>query len=78
MFSTSNNAFDSSVTPLATVEVDITEANQVITLKVEIPRTENEGDIYMHFVKYQKEETMEYNFLAQFAYNNAFGYEEEN
>ena len=78
MFSTSKNAFDTSVTPLASVEVDITQANQILVLKVDIPRSANEGDIYMHFVKYQKEETMEYNFFAQFAYNNAFGYDEEN
>ncbi len=77
MFSTSTNAFDTSVTPLASAVVDIQEAGQVILLKLEIPRSENEGDIYMHFVKNEKEAGMEYNVFAQFAYNNAFGYVEE-
>ena len=77
MFSTSTDAFDATVTPLASAVVDIQGAGQVILLKLEIPRTENDGDIYMHFVKTVKETGMEYNVFAQFAYNNAFGYQEE-
>ena len=77
MFSTSTDAFSKDVEPLASVEVNITEAGQVLLLKVEIPRSENEGTIYMHFVKTEKESGMEYNMFAQFAYNNAFGYVEE-
>lgn len=77
VFSSSTNAFDASVTPLASAVVDIKEAGQVVLLKLEIPRAENEGDIYMHFVKNVKEVGMEYNVFAQFAYNNAFGYQDE-
>ena len=77
MFSSSNDAFDTTVTPLASAVVDIQEAGQIILLKLEIPRAENEGDIYMHFVKTTKEAGQEYNVFVQFAYNNIFGYEEE-
>ena len=77
MFSSSTDAFDTTVTPLASEVVDIQEAGQIILLKLEIPRAENEGDIYMHFVKTTKEAGQEYNVFAQFAYNNIFGYEEE-
>ena len=76
MFSTSTDAFDSSVTPLDYEVVEIDEAGEVILLKLELPRSENEGDIYMHFVKNVKEGGMEYNMFVQFAYNNIFGYEE--
>ncbi len=77
MFSSSTDAFDSTVTPLASAVVDVKEAGEVILLKLEIPRAADEGDIYMHFVKTVKETGMEYNVFAQFAYNNIFGYQDE-
>ncbi len=77
MVSNSTDAFNASATVLDAEVVDITEAGQVILLKLDLPRSADEGDLYMHFVKYEKETGMEYNMFAQFAYNNAFGYVEE-
>lgn len=77
MFTSSKNAFDDSVTVLGSEVVDINAAGQIILLKINIQRSADEGDIYMHFVKYAKESGQEYNMFVQFAYNNIFGYEEE-
>lgn len=77
MFTSSKNAFDESVAVLGSEVVDINAAGQIILLKIEIQRSADEGDIYMHFVKYAKESGQEYNLFTQFAYNNIFGYEEE-
>ena len=76
MFSNSKDAFDENATVLASEVVNIEAAGQIILLKLEIPRSENEGDIYLHYVKTVKESGQEYNVFAQFAYNNIFGYEE--
>lgn len=76
MFSNSKDAFDENATILASEVVNIDAAGQIILLKLEIPRSENEGDIYLHYVKTVKETGQEYNVFAQFAYNNIFGYEE--
>lgn len=76
MFSNSKDAFDENATILASEVVNIDAAGQIILLKLEIPRSENEGDIYLHYVKTVKEAGQEYNVFAQFAYNNIFGYEE--
>lgn len=76
VISNSKNAFDENATVLASEVVDINAAGQIILLKVEIPRSADEGDIYVHFVKNAKETGQEYNVFLQFAYNNIFGYEE--
>ena len=76
VFSNSKDAFDESATVLGSAVVDITEAGQIILLKIEIDRSASEGDVYMHFVKNVKESGQEYNMFVQFAYNNIFGYEE--
>lgn len=76
VFSNSKDAFDANAKVLGSAVVDITEAGQIILLKIEIDRSASEGDVYMHFVKNVKESGQEYNMFVQFAYNNIFGYEE--
>lgn len=74
--STSNDGLSTTVLPLASAEVNITQPNQIILIKLEVPRTASQTTLYVNFVKNVKEEGQQYNFLAQFAYNNVFGYEE--
>lgn len=76
MFSNSKDAFDENATVYSSEVVNIEAAGQITLLKLEIPRSENEGDIYLHYVKTTKEVGQEYNVFMQFAYNNIFGYEE--
>lgn len=78
IFSNSSNAFDENAVVLGAVEVDLREPSEIALLKIELERSDNEGDIYMHLVKTEKESGMDYNVLTQFAYDNVFGYQEEN
>ena len=78
MFSNSSDAFDEKATILGSAEVNLTEPGEILLQKIELQISADDSDIYMHLVKTDKESGMDYNVLVQFAYNNAFGCEEEN
>ena len=62
-----------------TAEVVHEKAGDVVVIKIEIPRTANDGPFYLSIIKEVRENSGTYyphNFSMVLAYNNVFGYEE--